>query len=216
VLCRPPYDVVLELEPEDSEPEGGVPDEPDGGAAGRDPEPELEPELGPLLLLPMLGQLSVEPEDVLEEPELVLVLVPPAPVFPELEFEVVDGVVDELVAALAASAPPARRPDASAPTATTLRRRNGMGDVPFVIWGRPARDGAAERAPRICVPQHNAVGPWGEFGVELMTILRNRPLHTAVVSFAQSEVQSAPSTLPPRTANRQTVGALVSLVARQQ
>jgi hypothetical protein len=94
-----------------------------------DPEPELEPdpldpELEPELELdPELD----EPVLVLPEPELeVLVLddgvvveeldVEPEPVFPELD----------VVAALAASAPPAMSPDESAPTARTLRKRMCM------------------------------------------------------------------------------------------
>ncbi len=87
-----------------------------------DPELELEPELDP------------EPEAVLPEPVLeVLVFddgvvveeldVEPEPVFPELD----------VVAALAASAPPAKRPDESAPTARTLRRRICM-TCSFRVW----------------------------------------------------------------------------------
>jgi hypothetical protein len=90
-----------------------------------EPEPELEP----------------EPDDVPDEPELVL----PEPELPVLELEdgvVVDGVelgelelepppelpvVVEVVAALATSAPPARRPELSAPMASTFRRRICMG-----------------------------------------------------------------------------------------
>jgi len=103
--------------------------------------------------LPMLGQLWVEPElelgpvepelepdDVLDDPELVLL----DPEFPVLELE--DGVeVDEfvvalvpelpvvldVVAALATNAPPARRPEVSAPMASTLRRRICMMVLPF-------------------------------------------------------------------------------------
>jgi hypothetical protein len=104
--------------------------------------PELEPEP----LLPMLGQLRVEPELDPDVPEL------DEPVLDEPEFEVDDGaVVDEfdvdeldveefvpefpvapvfeVVAALATSAPPATRPEVSAPIARMLRRRNGMGTV---------------------------------------------------------------------------------------
>jgi hypothetical protein len=102
------------------EPDEGGPPEPDGGV----PDPEPDP-------LPMSGQFLVEPdpdpEDELEEPD---------PVLPVFEFD--DGVVvdgDELelvpefpvdvdvVAALATSAPPARSPEVSAPTARTLRKR---------------------------------------------------------------------------------------------
>jgi hypothetical protein len=76
-----------------------------------DPDPELEDEL--------------DPEDELEEPD---------PVLPAFEFDagvVVDElellpefpVVVDVVAALATSAPPARSPEVSAPTARTLRKR---------------------------------------------------------------------------------------------
>ena len=81
-----------------------------------------------------------EPEELLEDPELVL----PVPEFPELvpdEGVVVDAlevelepelpVVVEVVAALATSAPPARRPELSAPMASTLRRRICMGVCTF-------------------------------------------------------------------------------------
>ena len=90
--------------------------------------------------MPMSGQflvepdpeLELEPDDELDEPDPE----PPVPVLPEFELELEDGVVvDELelapefpvvvdvVAALATSAPPARSPDVSAPTARTLRKR---------------------------------------------------------------------------------------------
>ena len=123
------------------EPDGGVP-EPAGGVPVWVPEP-----------LPMFGQFWVEPElelepgDVLDEPELV----PLEPEFALLELD--DGVVveelegDELdvepvpelpvvldvVAALATSAPPARRPEVNAPMASTLRRRICMGGLPFRV-----------------------------------------------------------------------------------
>jgi hypothetical protein len=131
------------------EPGDGVP-VPAGGVPVWLPEP-----------LPMLGQLWVEvepepvepelePDDVLEEPELVLL----DPEFPVLEL--VDGVeVDEfvaelvpvlpvvldVVAALATNAPPARRPDVSAPMASTLRRRICMMDFPFISSVTPTRSG---------------------------------------------------------------------------
>ena len=97
---------------------------------------------------PMLGQLWVEldpdpepelePEGALEEPELVL-LEPEFPV-PELddgvevdelavEPEPVMPVVVDVVAALATSAPPATRPEVSAPMANTFRRRIFIGIV---------------------------------------------------------------------------------------
>jgi hypothetical protein len=108
---------------------GGAP-EPDGGV----PDPEPDP-------VPMSGQFLVEPD-----PELA-----PGPEVPLLELD--DGVVGEepdvelvpelpvavdVVAASATSAPPARRPDVSAVTARTLRRRIGMGVLPFCVFAAPA------------------------------------------------------------------------------
>jgi len=116
----------------------------------------------------MLGQLWVEPEP---EPELdpEEALEDPEPVLPEEELPelvpddgvVVEGlevelepepelpVVVEVVAALATSAPPARRPEVSAPMANTLRRRICMGVCTFRISSRqPIRAGAPHGAPR--------------------------------------------------------------------
>jgi hypothetical protein len=93
--------------------------------------------------LPILGQFLVEPD-----PEPVEELEEPVPVFPEPVlpvFELDEGavggdepellaelpVVVDVVAALAASAPPARRPEVSAPTASALRRRICMVGMPF-------------------------------------------------------------------------------------
>ena len=107
--------------------------------------------------LPMLGQFLVEPEpdDVPDEPEPVL----PEPELPVLELEdgvVVDEfelgelelepvpelpVVVEVVAALATNAPPARRPELSAPMASTFRRRICMVDCPFVSFEAPTHPG---------------------------------------------------------------------------
>lgn len=124
--------------------------EPDGGAA---PEPEPEPEGA--VPLPMLGQLWVgpvpepelelEPEEVPDEPELLLDPEPPllVPVLvdgvlvEELEVALVPElpVEVEVVAASATNAPPVRSPALSAPTASTLRRRIFMGGVPFrLVW----------------------------------------------------------------------------------
>jgi len=101
----------------------------------------------------MLGQLWVEPvpdpevelepEEVPDEPELLLELELPVLVL-------VDGVVDcelgvelvpelpvvvEVVAALATSAPPVTSPVVSAPMASTLRKRICMGGLPFrLVW----------------------------------------------------------------------------------
>ena len=133
-----------------------VPD-PAGGVPVWDPEP-----------LPMLGQLWVElepepalelePEELLEDPELVL----PVPELPELvpdagvvvdelpvELEPELPVVVEVVAALATSAPPARRPEVSAPMASTLRRRICMGVCTFrFVKRQPIRAGRPHGAPR--------------------------------------------------------------------
>jgi hypothetical protein len=97
----------------------------------------------------MLGQLCVEPEpdpvlepepeDVLGEPELVL-LDPELPVLVLADGVVVElapelPVVVEVVAALATSAPPVTSPVVSAPMASTLRRRICMGGLPFrLVW----------------------------------------------------------------------------------
>lgn len=96
------------------EPDGGLPDPdplPMFGQffVGSDPELELEPEF----------ELEPDPElvDEFEEPDPVL----PEPVVPEPVPPVVelgDGVVLDVVAALATSAPPARSPDVRAPTAS--------------------------------------------------------------------------------------------------
>lgn len=104
----------------------------------------------------MLGQFLVEPEP---EPEPVDEFEDSGPVLPALELD--DGaapeefgveldveldpvlpelpVVVDVVAALATSAPPATRPDVSAPTASTLRRRICMVGVlsVSVSWRRP-------------------------------------------------------------------------------
>ena len=109
-------------------------------------------ELGPW---PMSGQFLVEPEPELEfEPEPVDELEEPEPVLPtpDLDDGVVEGlaveefdvelvpvfpelpVVVDVVAASATNAPPAIRPDVSAPVARTLRRRICMG-VPLLSVG---------------------------------------------------------------------------------
>ena len=115
--------------------------------------PELEPGDGAepegAVPLPMLGQLWVEPvpdpglelepEEVPDEPELLLdpelplLVLVDGVVVDELEVALVPEfpVVVEVVAALATNAPPVRSPALSAPTASTLRRRICMGGVPF-------------------------------------------------------------------------------------
>jgi hypothetical protein len=108
----------------------------------------------------MLGQLSVEPDpelDVLDpEPVPELELDEPVLVLPDPVLEVVD-----VVAALAASAPPAKSPAESALTARTLRKRMCMTCCPFVcgvlcgvVCTGPLRTGTAHVAPPTCgVPQ---------------------------------------------------------------
>jgi hypothetical protein len=108
--------------------------EPDVGGApapeGGDPDPDR---------LPMSGQFLVEPDPELE-PEVplleldegVVAEVPDVELLPELPVAV------DVVAASATSAPPARRPDVSAPTARTLRRRICISVLPFCVLGAPA------------------------------------------------------------------------------
>jgi hypothetical protein len=93
----------------------------------------------------MLGQLCVEPEPELLEPEPDELDEPDDPelALPELDdgvvvdelvlaLEPVEPVLDELVvAALATSAPPVTRPVVSAPIANTFRKRIFMGSCPF-------------------------------------------------------------------------------------
>ena len=83
----------------------------------------------------MSGQFLVEPDPelpLLELAEGVVAEVPDVEFVPELP------VVVDVVAASAARAPPARRPDVSAPTASALRRRICMAIVPFCLFGAPA------------------------------------------------------------------------------
>ena len=72
----------------------------------------------------------------------------------ELELVPEFPVVVDVVAALATSAPPARSPELSAPTARTLRRRIFMGCVPFRVMchAEPVRFGADTMRP----------GCWGD------------------------------------------------------
>jgi hypothetical protein len=101
-----------------------------------DPELELEPEFDePLLVLPDPVFPVLDPDDgvVVEEPEVeeLEVELEPVPVLPVLE----------VVAALATSAPPAKRPVVSAPIASTLRRRICMRCCPFHSCVAPAPPG---------------------------------------------------------------------------
>jgi hypothetical protein len=136
-----------------ADPDGGVPDgvEPlpmlGQFLVELEPEPELDPELDP------------EPVDEFEEPEPVLPALELAdgvvveelgveeldvelvPVLPELP-------VVEVVAALATSAPPATRPDVSAPMASTLRRRICIGVCPFLSGGAGSFEPALPRCAR--------------------------------------------------------------------
>jgi hypothetical protein len=89
----------------------------------------------------MSGQFLVEPDPELElEPEVPLLELAEGVVaeVPDVEPEPELPVVVDVVAASAASAPPARRPDVSAPMASTLRRRICMVVVPFCVFGAPA------------------------------------------------------------------------------
>ena len=89
-----------------------------------EPEPELEPEPEPELELgPELLLFELDDGVVVEDPDVELV-----PEFPEVV----------VVAALATSAPPARSPEVSAPTARTLRKRMCMAVVPFSVFAAPA------------------------------------------------------------------------------
>ncbi len=89
-------------------------------------EPELDPEV-----LELDDGVDVDELDVeeLEVDELDVELVPEFPVEP----------VVEVVAALATSAPPATRPEVSAPMASTLRRRNGMAQFLSLSAADPLR-----------------------------------------------------------------------------
>jgi hypothetical protein len=116
-----------------------------------DPVLELDPELDP--------ELELDPVDELDEPVAVL----PEPVLPVLPvLDVDDGVLEDelellpelpvvvdVVAALATSAPPATRPDVSAPTASTLRRRICMIVALSSVERRPIRTGTTHDAPLI-------------------------------------------------------------------
>jgi hypothetical protein len=78
-----------------------------------DPDPELEPVPEPELELePLLVDEFEEDEPVF--PEAVV----PEPVVPVFELDDDGVVVADVVAALATSAPPATRPEVSAPTAS--------------------------------------------------------------------------------------------------
>ena len=138
--------------------------------------------------LPMLGQLCGAPEPEAELPELPElpepVLEPPVPVLevgavveePEVELAPGLPVVEEVVAALATSAPPARsHPELNAPTASTLRRRNCMGGCPFVsVKHQPVRTGTSHDAPRTWGRAQSDVGASVELPDEPVTIHRNR------------------------------------------
>ena len=95
-----------------------------------------------------MPELVPEPVDELDEPvplvpeaALPLLEVDEGVLVEELEPEPVLPAVVDVVAALATSAPPARRPEVSAPTARTLRGRICMVVVPFVCECRPVRAG---------------------------------------------------------------------------
>jgi hypothetical protein len=109
-------------------------------------------------------ELELEPDDELEEPVPVL----PDPELPE--FVLTDGavvaelelvpefpVVEDVVAALATSAPPARSPDVSAPVANMVRRRIFMDVCPFVSCVTPDPFGSVRRP---CTPDLGATAEW--------------------------------------------------------
>ncbi len=149
-----------------------------------DPEvPELdEPELDePELEEPELEDDDGVDVDELEVDELEVGLVPELPVDP----------VVEVVAALATSAPPTRRPELRAPTASTLRRRNGMSSIPFVLCDRPTQAGTAERAPRICGSTYTCLSQCTGFPDESMTILRKRPRRHRCLTDRPQDVHGA-------------------------
>ena len=80
---------------------------------------------------------------------------------PDVELAARVPVEVDVVAALATSAPPARRPEVSAPTARTLRKRICMAVVPFscLCSAGPVRAGTADSALRICArPQSDVDG----------------------------------------------------------
>ena len=152
------------------EPDDGPVPEPAGGVPVWLPEP-----------LPMLGQfcleLEPEPEEVPEEPELVLPEpVLPEPVLPEPELPVLElddgAVVDELlvepvpelpvevdvVAALATNAPPATRPEVSAPWPARCVGGSSLVVFPFISCGAPAHSG---RHHTRCAPDLGATAEWG-------------------------------------------------------
>ncbi len=146
-----PTSVVARQEPDG----GGVPD-----PVGAVPDGACEP-------LPMLGQFLVDPEPELElDPEPVDALEEPEPAdgveveefdVEEFDVELVPvlpelPVVVDVVAASATSAPPATRPDVSAPMASTLRRRICMGVCPFQSLGT----GSFEPALIRCAPDLSA------------------------------------------------------------
>jgi hypothetical protein len=138
----------------------------------------------------MLGQLWVEPELELElelpeddEPLEEPVPLAPEPVLPLLVLEegvVVDElvpvlpVVPEVVAALATRAPPARRPEVSAPTASTVRRRICMTSFRSSLSDPVGR--YLYGALRTLGSPHSDVGAWTELDDERVTILRSRTL----------------------------------------
>jgi hypothetical protein len=109
-----------------------------------DPDPELEPE-----------ELPDEPELVLPDPELPVLVPDDGVVVDELELVPELPVLVEVVAALAASAPPVTRPAVSAPTPSMLRRRSRMGVVPFIRGKhRPARAGITQCVPDLRTGAH--------------------------------------------------------------
>jgi hypothetical protein len=121
-------------------------------------DPEPDPELDePLLVLPdpVLPELAPDVGVVVEEPkfEELDVELEPVPVLPVLE----------VVAAFATSAPPATRPVASAPTASTLRGRICISCCPFHFVSCPGPFGPAPHTmcpPPVASRRASAVWRW--------------------------------------------------------
>jgi hypothetical protein len=129
-----------------------------------------------LPVLPELPELELELEP--DEPEVLLV---PEPEFPEAdvfgvleEVELVEPEPDvvDVVAALATNAPPATRPEASAPVAMTLRNRICMDVALSRSGGAPAH--LSERlhgATPTCGRAHIDIGACAELRDDSMTIV---------------------------------------------
>jgi hypothetical protein len=114
-----------------------------------EPEPEPEPEPWPDHAFedpePALPAREFDDGVVVDELDVEEFDVELGPMFPEFP------VVADVVAALATSAPPATRPDVSAPTANTLRRRICIG-CPFSLGTGPLEPVVIGCAPDLSAP----------------------------------------------------------------